>query len=230
MMIHPDRGKKSFMPKRGRLEKNEKKRAATILERLEKEIPEPETALHHKTPFQLLIATILSAQCTDVRVNQVTPFLFDRFPTPLEFVKAEPKVIEALIRSTGFFKNKTKNIITCSEKLLAEFGGQVPETMDELITLPGVGRKTANVVLGSAFGQQTVVVDTHVRRVANRLGMTQSSDPERIETDLKHLFQKNKWTTGAHRLLLHGRHVCKARKPNCPVCILSDLCPEKAVA
>ncbi|NOY84669.1 MAG: endonuclease III, partial [Nitrospirae bacterium] len=155
--------------------------ATAILKCLEAAIPEPEVALTHKNPFQLLIATILSAQCTDVRVNQVTPKLFETFPGPEDIIKGEPDVLISLIRTTGFFNNKAKNIIACSLKLVEDFDGKVPQTLAELITLAGVGRKTANVVLGEAFGQQTIVVDTHVRRVSNRLGLSPSNDPVQIE-------------------------------------------------
>ncbi len=199
--------------------------AAVILKCLETSIPEPEVALTHKSPFQLLIATILSAQCTDVRVNQVTPKLFEIFPGPEDIIKGDPEVLISLIRSTGFFNNKSKNIIACSLKLVEDFDGEVPDTLEELITLAGVGRKTANVILGEAFEQQAIVVDTHVRRVSNRLGLSKSKDPAQIEKDLMYLLPQNKWTKSAHRLLLHGRHVCKARLPLCEKCVLIDLCP-----
>ena len=205
--------------------KAERARAAAIVQRLEESIPDPETALAHDNPFQLLIATILSAQCTDVRVNQVTPVLFAQFPGPEDIAQADPENLREIIRSTGFYQNKTKNIIGCAKKLIEAFGGKVPSTIDALVTLPGVGRKTANVVLGSAFGQEAIVVDTHVRRVANRLKLTRSSDPAKIEADLAQVFPKKKWTSGAHRILLHGRYVCKARKPLCQGCTLYDLCP-----
>ncbi len=202
----------------------ERRRAQTIIQRLEKTIPEAKTALDHKTPFQLLIATILSAQCTDVRVNQVTPLLFASFPGPREIIQGDSELLISIIRPTGFYKNKAKNIIGCAKKLLEDFKGVVPETMETLITFPGVGRKTANVVLGSVFSQQTIVVDTHVIRVSNRLGLSKSSNPEKIEADLCSLLKKENWTLGSHRLLLHGRHTCKARKPLCEKCTLFDLC------
>lgn len=208
--------------------KTKKQRCATeIIQKLEQSIPRPDTALNHDNPFQLLIATILSAQCTDVRVNKVTPVLFEAFPSPQKMFQADPERLSAIIHSTGFYKNKTKNIIACSRLLVDGFEGRVPETLEALITLPGVGRKTANVVLGTAFHQQTIVVDTHVRRVANRLHFSQSNDPTQIEYDLNHLLDKKIWTSAAHRLLLHGRHVCKSRKPLCEGCVLLDLCPEK---
>jgi len=205
----------------------EQTRAAEIIRRLEQSIPKANTALNHDSPFQLLIATILSAQCTDVRVNQVTPILFKTFPGPMKMFQADPEKLSSIIHSTGFYKNKTKNIIGCAKRLIEVFGGEVPETLDDLISLPGVGRKTANVVLGTAFHQQTIVVDTHVRRVARRLKLTRSNDPTQIESDLNHLLDENIWTSAAHRILLHGRHVCKSRKPLCEGCALFDLCPEK---
>ncbi len=203
-------------------------RPLEIIQRLEKAIPEPETALHHKTPFQLLVATILSAQCTDARVNRVTPSLFQRYSTPDDFSKAGLADLEAVIRSTGFYKNKAKNIVGCARAVVYRFKGQVPGTMEALLTLPGVGRKTANVVLGSVFGKPALVVDTHVRRVANRLKLTQSNHPDQIEIDLGRLLPKEKWTSGAHRILLHGRHVCTARNPHCLACPLFNLCPAEA--
>ncbi len=218
------------MQRNGHLKKNNKKartRASEIIQRLEQSIPKADTALNHDSPFQLLIATILSAQCTDVRVNQVTPILFKAHPGPMEMLQADPERLASIIRSTGFYKNKTKNIIGCSRRIVEVFAGNIPETLEELITLPGVGRKTANVVLGSAFHQQAIVVDTHVRRVARRLNLTRSNDPIQIETDLNHLLDKKIWTSAAHRLLLHGRHVCKSRKPLCEGCTLFDLCPER---
>lgn len=202
-------------------------RAAEIIRRLEHTIPKADTALNHDSPFQLLISTILSAQCTDVRVNQVTPILFKAYPGPLEMLQADPDRLSSIIHSTGFYKNKTKNIIACASRLVAVFDGNVPETLEELITLPGVGRKTANVVLGTAFHRQAIVVDTHVRRVSNRLKFSLSNDPTQIEIDLNHLLEQKVWTSAAHRLLLHGRHVCKSRKPLCEGCTLFDLCPEK---
>lgn len=204
-----------------------KQGATAIIECLEKNIPQPEVALRHQNPFQLLIATILSAQCTDVRVNQVTPKLFETFPGPEDIIKGDPDVLISLIRTTGFFNNKAKNIIACSLKLVEDFESEVPQTLEELISLAGVGRKTANVILGEAFGQQAIVVDTHVRRVSNRLGLSKSNDPTQIEKDLMGLLPQKKWTASAHRLLLHGRHTCKARKPLCEECVIVDLCPSK---
>ncbi|MFQ5950247.1 MAG: endonuclease III [Nitrospiria bacterium] len=200
-------------------------RVLEIIKHLEKAIPEAKTALHYETPFQLLVATILSAQCTDSRVNQVTPSLFQSYPTPIDILKARLSDLESVIRPTGFYKNKAKNIVGCARGIVERFESRVPDTMERLVTLPGVGRKTANVLLGSAFGKPAIVVDTHVRRVANRLNMTQSSNPDQIEIDLARRLPKNKWTSGSHRILLHGRHVCTARNPHCFECPLFDLCP-----
>lgn len=208
-------------------EKKKYQNAAIIIKRLEKEIPDADTALNYKTPFQLLIATILSAQCTDVRVNQVTPKLFATFPGPEDIIKGDPDVLISHIRTTGFFNNKAKNIIACSKKLVADFKSEVPKTLEELISLAGVGRKTANVILGEVFGQQAIVVDTHVRRVSNRLGFSKSNNPVQIEKDLMHLLPQKKWTVSAHRLLLHGRYTCKARLPLCKTCVVVDLCTSK---
>ncbi len=202
--------------------------AREVMQRLEEAIPNADVALHHKSPFQLLIATILSAQCTDVRVNQVTPALFKRYSTPEDFASADQDILEAMIRPTGFYKNKAKNIINCAKEIVLRFGGRVPGRMDALVTLPGVGRKTANVVMGNVFGVPSIVVDTHVRRVVRRLKWTQSSDPDQIEVDLSHLLPQEKWTSGSHRLLLHGRHLCVARDPRCLKCPIFDFCPAEA--
>ncbi len=215
-------------PKTNQSNQKTRQRTALILKRLEQSIPDADTALAYETPFQLLIATILSAQCTDVRVNQVTPKLFKTFPGPKDFIQGDPELVIELIRSTGFFNNKAKNIIAASRQLIELHDGKVPENLEDLVSLPGVGRKTANVVLGTAFGRPSVVVDTHVRRVSNRLGLSKSSDPEKIEHDLMCLLPEKKWTSGAHRLLLHGRYTCKARKPMCDQCVLADLCPSVA--
>ena len=192
--------------------------------KLEQSIPNPNMELQHRSPWELLIATILSAQCTDQRVNQVTPFLFRRYPTPKNLAKARPADVEQIIRSTGFFKSKAKNIVACSQAITERFEGKVPDRMEELITLPGVGRKTANVVLGNAFKQPAVVVDTHVKRVANRLALTTSEDPDQIETDLQGLLPPAKWTAVSQRLLLHGRYHCTARAPQCKTCPIEPLC------
>jgi endonuclease-3 len=201
-----------------------KKRMGRILEDLQKSIPDPRVALDSSNPLELLVATILSAQCTDERVNQVTPNLFARYRTAEDFAKADQAELEALIKSTGFYKSKARHLIGCGKTLVATFQGQVPGTMDALTTLPGVGRKTANVLLGSYFGKPAVVVDTHVKRVANRLDLTSSQDPTKIEEDLQSLMPPSQWTMGTQRLLLHGRHVCQARMPNCDRCSIYDEC------
>jgi endonuclease-3 len=168
-------------------------------------MPEAKVELAHRSPFELLVATILSAQCTDQRVNQVTPALFQRYPTPTELAKARLPELEEIIRSTGFFKTKAKNLVACADAITTRFGGRVPDRMEDLVTLPGVGRKTANVLLGQAFGQPAIVVDTHVIRVSNRLKLTRSADPEQIERDLQRLLPPSQWTAVSQRLLLHGR-------------------------
>ncbi len=201
-----------------------KERVGRILKHLEKSIPEPTVALDSSNPLELLVATILSAQCTDERVNQVTPNLFARYRSAEDFAKAEQVELESLIRSTGFYKSKARNLIGCGKTLVSRFNGKVPASMEALTTLPGVGRKTANVILGSYFGEPAVVVDTHVKRVANRLDLTKSQDPTKIEEDLQSLLPQSQWTIGTQRLLLHGRHVCQARKPNCDRCVLYDDC------
>ena len=201
-----------------------KRRLGRILEHLQKSIPDPRVALDSSNPLELLVATILSAQCTDERVNQVTPNLFARYRTAEDFSKADQAELEALIRPTGFYKSKARHLIGCGKTLVATFQGQVPGTMDALTTLPGVGRKTANVLLGSYFGKPAVVVDTHVKRVANRLDLTSSQDPTKIEEDLQSLMPPSQWTMGTQRLLLHGRHVCQARMPNCERCSIYDEC------
>ena len=199
-------------------------RATRILQGLAKARPAPDVELHHRTPLQLLIATILSAQCTDQRVNMVTPALFQRYHTARDYARADQAELEGLIRSTGFYKSKARSIMGCCRALEERFGGRVPETMDELVTLPGVGRKTANVVLGNAFGRPAVIVDTHVTRVSQRLGLTASDDADRIETDLQALIAEKDWTVSSQRLLLHGRYVCLARKPRCADCAMYNLC------
>jgi len=183
--------------------------------------------LDHCSPWELLVATILSAQCTDQRVNQVTPSLFRRYRQPAELAEANLPELEQLIRSTGFFKNKARHLVACGKAVTERFGEQVPHTMDELITLPGVGRKTANVILGNAFGQPSIVVDTHVKRVAKRLGLTRSDNPDLVEQDLQQLVPKSQWTAVSQRLLLHGRYICLARKPQCRACPIYRHCPWK---
>ena len=195
-----------------------RKRVRKIADTLQRVMHNPKMELDHYSPWELLVATILSAQCTDQRVNQVTPSLFRRYRRPAEMAEANPPELELLIRSTGFFKNKAKHLIACSKAVTECFGEQVPQTMDELIALPGVGRKTANVVLGNAFGLPGIVVDTHVKRVAKRLGLTKSDNPDRVEQDLQQLLPKSQWTDFSQRLLLHGRYVCLARNPKCRTC------------
>ena len=194
--------------------------------RLGSEYPDATTALDWKNPLELLVATILSAQTTDVRVNDVTPTLFAKYPTAADLAAADPAELEEDIRPTGFFRNKAKSLRGMAGALVEDHGGEVPRTMDGLVALPGVGRKTSNVVLGNAFGvDEGVVVDTHVRRLSNRLGFTAENDPVKIEKDLMHTVPKRDWTVFSHLLILHGRSVCKARKPACADCIVNDLCP-----
>jgi len=180
--------------------------------------------LDHRSPWELLVATILSAQCTDQRVNQVTPALFRRYRQPAALAAAHLPEIEEIIRSTGFFKNKAKHLVACGKAVTERFGEQVPHTMEELITLPGIGRKKANVILGNAFGQPSIVVDTHVKRVAKRLGLTRSDNPDLVEQDLQQLLPKSQWTPVSQRLLLHGRYICLARKPRCSDCPIYRHC------
>ena len=194
--------------------------------RLGSEYPDATTALDWENPMELLVATILSAQTTDVRVNAVTPNLFARYPTAADLAAADPAELEEVIRPTGFFRNKAKSLRGMAGALVEDHGGEVPRTMGELVALPGVGRKTANVVLGNAFGvDEGVVVDTHVRRLSNRLGFAAESDPEKIERDLMQTVPRRDWTVFSHLLILHGRSVCKARKPACADCVVNDLCP-----
>jgi endonuclease-3 len=206
---------------------NVKRRCQRILNILKKTLPQAIVELNHHTPFQLLIATILSAQCTDERVNSVTPALFQQYPGPSELAQADPVAVEAIIRPTGFFRSKAKNLIACGQQLMREFQGNVPQTMEELTSLPGIGRKTANVMLGTCFGKPAIIVDTHVKRVANRLDFTSGSDPTKIEAHLQSLFPQQEWTGGSQRLLLHGRYVCVARKPKCEECVIYEECSWK---
>jgi endonuclease III len=204
------------------------KRVAAILAKLDEAYPMANCELKHQNAFQLLISTILSAQTTDVRVNEVTPELFKRFPTPQALAHAHPNEVEQIVRPTGFFRNKTKSIIGASKALVENFGGQVPRTMDEMLTLPGVARKTANVVLGTAYGIPSgVVVDTHVMRLSRRLDLTKHEDPKNIEEDLMRAIPKEKWIIFSHQLIWHGRRVCIARKPKCLECNLESLCYSK---
>jgi endonuclease-3 len=203
-------------------------RVHAILQKLDEAYPNVTCALNHDNAFQLLIATILSAQCTDERVNQVTKTLFVKYRTLKDFAYANPTELEQDIRSTGFFRNKTKSIIGASKKIVEEFGGEVPRTMDELLTLPGVARKTANVVLGTGFGIAVgVVVDTHVTRLSNRLDLSRNTDPKKIEQDLMRVIPQNKWIMFSHQLIWHGRKVCQARKPRCAECNLETICYSK---
>jgi endonuclease-3 len=205
-------------------------KAAEVLARLKREHPDAHCELDHETPLQLLVATILSAQCTDKRVNMVTPHVFRTFPTAASLADAEPEKLKDAIRSTGFFNNKTKSLIGLGKALVERHEGEVPDSMDALVKLPGVGRKTANVVLGNAFGRdEGVVVDTHVARVSLRLGLTTETDPVKIERDLMLLFPREEWTLLAHLLIFHGRRVCHARVPLCEVCALNDICPSSRV-
>ena len=204
------------------------KRVAAILAKLDEAYPAATCELKHENAFQLLISTILSAQCTDVRVNQVTESLYKNYPTPQAFAYANPSELEQEIRPTGFFRNKTKSIMGASKALLENFGGQVPKTMDEILTLPGVARKTGNVVLGTAFGIASgVVVDTHVMRLSRRLDLTKHEEPKKIEQDLMRVIPKEKWIQFSHQLIWHGRRVCVARKPRCLDCNLASICYSK---
>ncbi len=208
-----------------------RKAVGEIVAELAREYPVAECALRYDTPEQLLIATILSAQCTDERVNQVTATLFQLHPTPHDLARLPLPVLEKLVQSTGFFRNKAKNIQGCCQQLVDRYGGKVPQDLDQLVALPGVGRKTANVVLGTAFGLPTgVVVDTHVSRLSQRLGLTRATDPVRIERDLMELLPKEDWIQFSHRLIHHGRRVCKARKPACADCGLAIWCQRTGVA
>lgn len=199
-------------------------RISRILTALAEHMRRPRVELDHRTPLELLVATILSAQCTDQRVNQVTPALFQRYRRAQDYAQAKPAELEALIRSTGFYKSKAKRLIECGRALVERFHGDVPRTMEELTSLPGVGRKTANVLLGHVFDQPAIVVDTHVKRMAKRLGLSASQDPDRIEADLQKAIPRAQWTGGSQRLLLHGRYVCLARKPKCDSCIIYADC------
>lgn len=203
--------------------------AGKITALLLKKYPEPRLALHYRNPLELLIAVILSAQCTDARVNEVTATLFQTYRKAEDYAAADPAVLEEEIRSTGFYKNKTRSVIACCQKLVADFHGEVPQTLEELTTLPGVGRKTANMVLGNVFGVPAIAVDTHVLRVSNRLGLAHSDDPQAVEEVLTRQVAKDKWTAFGNAMILHGRETCIARKPRCPECVLRAVCewPDK---
>jgi endonuclease-3 len=201
------------------------KRVAAILAKLDEAYPAATCELKHENAFQLLISTILSAQCTDVRVNQVAETLYKKYPTPEAFARANPSELEQEIRPTGFFRNKTKSIMGASQAIIERFGGQVPRTMEELLTVPGAARKTANVVLGTAFGIASgIVVDTHVIRISNRLDLTRNADPKKIEQDLMKVIPKERWILFSHQIIWHGRRVCLARKPKCMECNLETIC------
>ncbi|MFZ5804938.1 MAG: endonuclease III [Acidobacteriota bacterium] len=205
-------------------------RAKKLQALLAEAYPEARCELDHRNAYELLVATILSAQCTDARVNQVTPAFFARFPNAHALAQAGQEEVEELIKSTGFYRNKAKALLGMAKALVERHGGEVPRDMEAMVKLPGVGRKTANVVLGTAYGLATgIVVDTHVARVSQRLGLTTAQDPEKIEQDLMALFPKNQWVALSHRLILHGRYVCKARKPACSSCRLAEICPRVGV-
>ena len=219
-------------PKKAKIDYTSPGRLEKIYAALDKMFPRATCALHHENPFQLLVATILSAQCTDERVNKVTPGLFQKFPTPQDFASLRQEVLETEIRSTGFFRNKSKSIIGAASKIVGDFGGQVPQAMDELLILPGVARKTANVVLGTAFGIASgVVVDTHVFRIARRLKLTRQNTPEKVEQDLMKLVPRDRWISFSHQIIWFGRKTCFARKPACGECPIESICdaPDKTV-
>lgn len=207
------------------------KYVAEVLAKIEAAYPDAVCELTYRNPLELLMAVILSAQCTDKRVNMVTPELFAKYPDAKSLAQAEPGDVEAIVRTTGFFRNKAKNIRAAASRIVSEYGGAVPKTMDELLTLPGAARKTANVVLGTAYGIAVgVVVDTHVMRLSQRLGLTKETTPEKIEEDLMRLLPQPVWVKFAHQLIWHGRRVCFARKPNCPGCTLNGICPSAFIA
>lgn len=206
--------------------KDKKKRAEIIVNLLKKAYPDSDCTLDYKDPLQLLVATQLAAQCTDARVNMVTPKLFKKYPDVYTFATADELELREYIRSTGFYKNKAKNIIGCCQKIISDFNGIVPDTMEELLTLPGVGRKTANLVLGDIFKKPGIVVDTHATRLSNRMGLTKEKDPYKIELDLLKIIPESEQTDFCHRLVDHGRACCSARKPECAKCPLSEFCPK----
>ena len=200
--------------------------AQEVILRLQAEHPDARTELDWKSPLELLVATVLSAQTTDVQVNRVTETLFAKYRTAEDYAHADPSELEEDVRPTGFYRNKARSLRNMAAALVEEHGGEVPSTMQELVALPGVGRKTANVVLGNAFGvDEGIVVDTHVRRVSGRLGLTENEDPVKIERDLMQVVPRKDWTVFSHLLILHGRRTCKSRKPDCPKCTLNDICP-----
>jgi endonuclease-3 len=215
-------------PKRPKTAAERRARVDRILRGLDEMYPNATCALDHRDPWQLLVATILSAQCTDKRVNLVTPALFAKYPTPRDFAAVRPEVLAHDIRSTGFFNNKAKSIVGAAKKVVQEFGGKVPRTMEELLTVPGAARKTANVVLGTAYGVAVgVVVDTHVQRVSRRLDLTKNTDPVKIEQDLMKAIPEERWILFSHQIIHHGRALCQARKPRCAECVLNPVCYAK---
>jgi endonuclease III len=222
--------KKKTVAKRARRFAPASERAPEIYRRLSQEYPDAKCALDHRNPYELIVATILSAQCTDKRVNMVTPALFAKYPDPQSMSVANPEELQEMIKSTGFFRNKTKSLLGMSSAVIERHGGNIPRTMEELVKLPGVGRKTANVVLGNAFGvDEGVVVDTHVSRLSQRLALSRETDPVKIEQDLMALFPREQWTMLSHLLISHGREICDARRPLCEKCVVNDLCPSSRV-
>jgi endonuclease-3 len=221
-------GEKSDKVRGGTADPTNPKRVRAILQKLDEAYPDATCELRHASPFELLISTILSAQCTDVRVNQVTETLYKKYPNAQAFAYANPAELEQEIRPTGFFRNKTKSVMGASKAVVEKFGGEVPRTMEEILTLPGVARKTGNVVLGTAYGIASgVVVDTHVQRLSNRLELTKNQEPKKIEQDLMKVIPQDKWIQFSHQLIWHGRRVCIARKPKCTVCNLERICNSK---
>ena len=204
--------------------------AAKVLDILAKEYPAARVTLDFSNPLELLVATILAAQCTDERVNRVTQDLFRKYRASADYARADQEKFEEEIRSTGFFRNKAKNILLCCRKLVTQFHGQVPQTLEELTSLPGVGRKTANIILGNAFGKQAIAVDTHVKRVTHRLGWAKSEDPDKIEFELMGVIPPERWTLACHQLVFHGRKICMAKNPQCPVCPVAKYCPRIGVS
>ena len=217
--------RKKVAPRRVKFTPPKPDRVADVLRRLDATYPNVTCALTHRSAWELLVATILSAQCTDARVNMVTPIIFKKYPTPQAFARLKPEELEPDIRSTGFFRNKSKSIVGAARKVVEAYGGQVPQTMEELLEIPGAARKTANVVLGTWFKKAVgVVVDTHVHRISRRLELTDKNDPKRIEQDLMHVIPQKKWIDFSHQMIHHGRALCVARKPKCADCPLEDIC------
>ncbi|MCX5906171.1 MAG: endonuclease III [Deltaproteobacteria bacterium] len=207
-----------------------KTKTVKVLDILGEKFPDARVTLDYQNALQLLIATILAAQCTDERVNQVTRDLFQKYRKAEDFARADLKTLEEEIRSTGFYHNKAKSIIACCQRIIQKFRGQVPRTLEELTSLPGVGRKTANIIRGHAFSQQAVAVDTHVKRVTHRLGWAKADDPDKIEFELMAVIPQNRWTLACHQLVFHGRKICQAKNPQCPTCPVAALCPKIGVA